>query len=177
MKTLFAALILASAPAFADMDIPVRRVTAYSGHCAYDHYGGGKTASDGEIVTNHTVETARFALREATLAGSPLATYNHANYAIAAVPQARSQTAGIYRCFFRDDQNYKGITFKAADHYGSGSNGLEKYDAAHTCQPGLNGMSKPATVITVEGSCGGVRGGTGDEIQRRHRHPARRKKA
>jgi hypothetical protein len=149
---------LFSLPAFADMDIPVKKVTAYSGNCAHDHYGGGTTASNGEKVALHTVENPG------------------GGYAIAAVPQARSQTAGIFKCFFRDQQNYPGILFKAADHYGKGSNGLEKYDASHQCRRDLTSMSKPATMIVVQGSCGGVRGGAGDTITRTAHHARRHKR-
>jgi hypothetical protein len=169
-----------SLSAFADMDIPVNKVTAYSGNCAGDHFGGGTTASNGDNVTIHNVELARRGRAmdaRSRLQSRANANFDHANFAIAAVPQARSNMAGIFNCFFKDNSNYRGITFKAGDHYGRASNGLERYDAAHACVKGLNNMTKPATSIVVEGSCGGIRGGAGDGFTRKFRHTRRRKHA
>ncbi|MGZ3650607.1 MAG: hypothetical protein ACXWR1_06015 [Bdellovibrionota bacterium] len=173
-KMITLGLMAFSLPALADMDIPVGKVTAYSGQCKYDGNGGGRTASNGEVVRAHTVELAQAKARQ-TASFDPAA-FDHRTYAIAAVPQRYSKTAGIYGCFFHDPQNFQNVTFKAVDHYGKGSNGLEKYDASHECMPGLNGMSRPATTIIVEGSCGGVRGGAGDEIPRRHIASKRKKR-
>ena len=167
---------LCSLTALADMDIPVGKVTAYSGGCPGDPSGGGGKASNGDSVLVHNVERARAgtATTSAPSAAPVNSTFDHRNYAIAAVPQARSNVAGIFGCYFRDDYNYKGITFKAGDHYGASSNGLEKYDAAHACVSGLNSMTKPATVIVVEGSCGGTRVGDREPIARTRRSPPRK---
>ncbi|HEY8279333.1 MAG TPA: hypothetical protein VIH99_06910, partial [Bdellovibrionota bacterium] len=94
-------------------------------------------------------------------------------YAVAAVPRAKpnkagvvSNSSGIFKCFFRDQQNYPGIKFRASDTYGAGSNGFEKYDASHECTPLVKSDNKPQTTIIVEGSCGGVRGGADTPVQR-----------
>jgi hypothetical protein len=158
-KSLILAALLYAPSAFADMDVPVNKVTAYSGgHCKYDKLGGGDQTASGDKVREHTVEKPG------------------GGFAAAAVPQQGKGSASIFKCFFRDDKNYPGIRFKASDHYDVGSNGMEKYDASHDCLPGLNNMSKPATTIVVEGSCGGVRGGAGDAIPRAHHHAKRGRK-
>lgn len=181
MKAAFFPLLatLLSTSALADMDIPVNKVTAYAGACFADHLGGGTTAANGESVIVHTVERAHAGTaigRRAVKGTVPMlgSHFDHQNYAIAAVPQARANVSGIFGCYFKDNQNYRGITFKAGDHYGIGSNGLEKYDAAHSCMSGVYNMSKPATTIVVEGSCGGVRVRNREPIARKHRHTPRR---
>jgi hypothetical protein len=167
----FSILAITSIPAMADMDIPVEKVTAYSGACKGDHLGGGAQASNQDSVVVHNVENARKGAASDRSAGGR-------NYAIAAVPQAGSKVATIFNCFFKDESNYPGVTFRAGDHYAKSSNGKARYDASHACQPFrvLNAMTKPATKIVIEGECGGVRGGKGDAFTRSSSHPKRKHK-
>lgn len=149
-------LMILSRFAFADMDVPVEKATAYApGHCQYDKYGGGKQTATGDDPTQHTVQIAK----------------SSGTFASAAVPQAGGN-AGIFKCEFTDEQNYPGITFHADDHYDNGSvtgisaDGKAQYDAAWDCVPEVKTASKPASVLMVKGTCGGVRGGAGDTIKR-----------
>ncbi len=162
-------LFLLTPLASADMDVPMSQVTAYSGgHCKYDKWGGGWQTANGDNPREHTVQKAK----------------DGSTFASAAVPQ-RKGTAGLYKCTFTDQKNYPGVTFHADDHYDDGSqsgisaDGKAQYDASWDCIPEVKKGGRPATVVTVQGSCGGVRGGAGDKMQRPNKPkpqaPARRR--